>query len=112
MKYFEVTYLDEAIDFIRSLDKMEAKKILYNIGKAQQTKDPTIFKKLKGSDVWEFRAKVRGNQYRLFAFWDKENGAYVICTHGILKRTQKTPVKEINKAERIRKSYSNRRDKR
>jgi phage-related protein len=29
----------------------------------------------------------------------------VVCTHGILKKTQKTPKKEIEKAERIRKQY-------
>lgn len=29
----------------------------------------------------------------------------VIATHGILKKTQKTPLKEIRKAEEIRKQY-------
>jgi phage-related protein len=29
----------------------------------------------------------------------------VIATHGILKKTQKTPPKEIRKAEKIRKQY-------
>jgi phage-related protein len=29
----------------------------------------------------------------------------VLATHGILKKTQKTPQKEIDKAELIRKQY-------
>jgi len=29
----------------------------------------------------------------------------VIATHGILKKSQKTPAKEIRKAEKIRKLY-------
>ena len=44
---------------------------------------------------------------RLFAFWDTEEQALVIATHGIIKKTQKTPAKEIAKAERIRQEYLN-----
>ena len=39
------------------------------------------------------------------AFWDTEECALVIATHGVIKKTQKTPVKEIAKAEKIRKEY-------
>ena len=41
----------------------------------------------------------------LFAFWDNEEKAIVIATHGIVKKTQKTPSKEIKKAEEIMKLY-------
>lgn len=46
-------------------------------------------------------------QYRLLAFWDKVNGTdtLVIATHGFIKKTQKTPSKEIAKAEEIRTRY-------
>jgi len=45
--------------------------------------------------------------YRLFSFWDKSHGqeTLVVATHGILKKTQKTPPKEIKKADEIRKQY-------
>lgn len=43
--------------------------------------------------------------YRLFAFWDTEIEAIVVVTHGIVKKTQKTPQKEIVRAETIRKMY-------
>ena len=52
-------------------------------------------------------------QYRLLAFWDKVNGTdtLVIATHGFIKKTQKTPPKEIAKAEEIRTRYFNAKDK-
>lgn len=50
---------------------------------------------------------LRGICYRLFAFWDTEAETLVVATHGIVKKTQKTPKKEIEKAERIMKDYFN-----
>lgn len=46
-----------------------------------------------------------GISYRLFSFWDTGLDTLVIVTHGIVKKTQKTPSKEIAKAEEIRKEY-------
>lgn len=43
--------------------------------------------------------------YRLFAFWDTEANTLVVVTHSIIKKTHKTPFKEIAKAEQIRKLY-------
>lgn len=43
--------------------------------------------------------------YRLFAFWDKDGETLVIATHGLVKKSQKTPKREIEKAERIRIGY-------
>ena len=42
-----------------------------------------------------------------YLFWDNDEGALVIVTHGIIKKTQKTPSKEIAKAEAIMKEYFN-----
>lgn len=42
-----------------------------------------------------------------FLLWDTEEETLVIATHGIVKKTQKTPLKEISKAEEIRKEYFN-----
>ena len=67
--------------------------------------DKELFKKLENTEIWELRTLFNGICYRLFAFWDTENDALVIATHGIVKKTQKTPKKEIEKAERLRKEY-------
>lgn len=68
--------------------------------------DNELFKKLN-DNIWEFRTLYNGKAYRLFAFWDKVDGKdfIVITTYGILKKTQKTPSKEIDKSETIRKEY-------
>lgn len=57
----------------------------------------------------EFRTLFNKKQYRLFAFWDKSDNkvTIVIATHGIIKKTQKTPKKEINKATEIMNKYFN-----
>ncbi len=105
MKRFNVKYLPSAIEFLESIELKAAEKLFFNISKSQEINDPRIFKKLKSSNIWEFRAEYNSNEYRLFAFWDKQQNTLVICTHGITKKTQKTPKREIDKAEQLRKKY-------
>lgn len=79
---------------------------LYNIDKARLVNDPKLFKKLT-DDIWEFRTKYSGSQYRLFAFWDKtdKTDTLVVSTHGIIKKVSKVPKAEIEKAIQIRAEY-------
>jgi len=106
MKKFEVLFLTEARDFLLSLDEKSRDKIIFNIDKAKIKTDNELFKKLKG-EIWEFRTLFNKTYYRIFAFWDKENKheTLVLSTHGIIKKTGKTPEKEIEKAEQIRVKY-------
>ena len=102
----DVKYLPEAIEFMLSIDKAASKKLAYNVTKVcMGIKDKEIFKKLEGSDIWEFRALHSGNCYRLLSFWDTRSETLIVATHGIVKKSQKTPKKEIAKAEAIRKDY-------
>lgn len=105
---FEVELLPEAIEFLENLDDKTREKIYYNIKKSQFIIDNELFKKLT-EFIWEFRTLYNSKAYRLFAFWDKIDGreTLVVATHGILKKTQKTPPKEIEKAEEVRKQYFN-----
>lgn len=105
-KNFDVEFLEEAQEFLENLGEKERNKIYYNIRKAQYINDNELFKKLNDT-IWEFRTLYNSNSYRLFAFWDKskKNDTVVISTHGIIKKTQKTPTKEIEKAESIREEY-------
>ena len=85
---------------------MQAKKILYNIDRvAGGERNKELFKKLENSEIWEFRTLYNGIAYRLFAFWDTDMNTLVVATHGIIKKTQKTPKKEIARAEAIMKQY-------
>jgi phage-related protein len=110
MRYFETKFLDEVDEFISKLDQKTARKIIYNIDLAEQTNDPKLFKKLQ-NDIWEFRTKYAGLQIRLLAFWDKSDNkeTLVIATHGFVKKVDKVPIKEIERAERIRDMYFNNR---
>ena len=66
------------------------------------------FKKLPGTDdIWECRIAQGSNVYRLFAFFEK--GDLVILTHGIMKKTQKTPPQELRKAEEYKADWLQRR---
>ncbi len=103
---FEIELLPEAVDFLERLDEKARVKIYYNIKKAQFINDKELFKKINDL-IWEFRTYYNGISYRLFSFWDKSGGrkTLVVATHGILKKTQKTPIKEIRKAEKIMEQY-------
>lgn len=105
---FEVELLPEAVEFLEQLDDKTREKIYYNMRKAQLVTDPELFKKLN-DEIWEFRTLYSGKAYRLFSFWDKSTGkqTLVVATHGTLKKTQKTPSKEIKRAEEIRAQYFN-----
>lgn len=103
---FDIELLPEAIEFLENLDDKTREKVYYNIKKSQFVNDNKLLKKLNDF-IWEFRTLYKSKTYRLFSFWDKtdENEILIIATHGILKKTQKTPPKEIKKAEEIRKQY-------
>jgi len=105
---FDVIFLEQAIEFIEKLDSKTRNKIFYNIDKAKLINDPKLFKKLK-DEIWEFRTKYNGIQFRLFAFWDKteKSETLVISTHGMIKKVSKVPKTEIEKAEKLRVEYFN-----
>lgn len=106
MKYFETKFLEEADRFISTLDRKVIAKILYNIDLAEKNNDPRLFKKLD-NHIWEFRIRFNNTQIRLLAFWDKTNNqeTLVFATHGFIKKVNKIPLKEIEKAHKIRLKY-------
>lgn len=106
---FTVLYSDEADTFLSQQTEKVRAKILYNVARASYLNDPKVFKKLENTDIWEFRTLFDNIQYRLLAFWDKRNGrnTLVIATHGFIKKTQKTPLREIQHAKQIMDEYFN-----
>ena len=105
-RFFRTEFYEEVRTFMLSIESKAADKILWNIDHAEQTNDPRLFKKLS-DDIWEFRTKYQNLQYRLLAFWDKTDSedTLVLATHGIIKKTDKMPSKEIAKAKEIRNQY-------
>lgn len=110
---FDIELLPEAVEFLENLDDKTRVKIYYNLKKSQFVNDNELFKKLNDF-IWEFRTIYNSKAYRLFSFWDRSDGqqTLVVATHGILKKTQKTPAKEIKKAEDIREQYFDNKTKR
>jgi len=76
---------------------------------------PTVpqqyLKKLEGAEgIWEVRAEFGGDAFRLLGFWD--TGRLIILTNGFAKKTQKTPVREIELAVQRKHDYLNRKARR
>jgi len=67
----QVKFLEEAKEFLDSLDVKAREKIVYNIWKSRITNDKELFKKLH-DEIWEFRTKYKRIYYRLIAFRIKQ----------------------------------------
>jgi len=110
---FKVEFLEEASEFLDSLEEKVKYKIIYNITKARYSNDKALFKKLT-DEIWEFRTQFNKTHYRLFAFWDKseKTDTVVVSTHGLIKKTDKIPQGDLEKAERLRNRYFQLKNKR
>lgn len=113
MNKFNVIFLTEAREFLLELNEKSRDKIIFNIDRSRIKNDSDLFKKLKG-EIWEFRTFYNKTYFRIFAFWDKSEKieTLVLATHGLVKKTGKTPEKEIEKAENIRLRYFQLKNKR
>ncbi len=108
---FDVEYYEKedgtfpAEEFILSLDtKMQAKmfrelELLETFG--NELREP--HSKPLGDGIYEVRAKFASDITRVLYFFvvDKK----IILTNGFVKKTQKTPVNEIELAKKYRKDY-------
>lgn len=98
---FEVVLSEEVTKELLSLPLKHRTKILYNIRKSIFLNDAVLFKKLDEL-LWEFRTLYGGIHYRLLAVWGKENGnSKVFVLTLFIKKTNKTPLKELEKAKAI-----------
>lgn len=103
----KVKFLEEAQEYFLAQNKKIQKKFLFIFDKTQAGSKGDWFEKLKGSDgIYEFRLSDHLKFYRVFAFWDsEEKHTLIVCSHGFDKKSNKTPPKEIKKAEQIKKRY-------
>ena len=107
-KRIEVIFLKQAEEFTNSLEINPKRKLFQAMRKTRERLFEQWFTKLKSSDgIFEFRVDDSGKYYRLFAFWDTEEDemTLVVVTHGLIKKTNKTPLSEIQKAEQIKREY-------
>lgn len=99
---------EPAKDFLDNLDvKMRAKMLrtivlLQNNG--YELREP--YSKLLKNGIFELRAKVGSDISRVLYFFVV--GKKIVLTNGFIKKTQKTPTEEIERAELYRSEYLNR----
>ena len=96
--------------FLDSLPGQVAQKITWmlNLIEDLDVVPVTYFKKLVGTEeIWECRIQLGSNAYRIFCFFDGHS--VVVLTHGMIKKTQKIPRREIELAEAYRRDYLQRR---
>ncbi|MBO6535457.1 MAG: type II toxin-antitoxin system RelE/ParE family toxin [Balneolaceae bacterium] len=89
-----------------SLSSKHAQKVIWVLELVESLNQVPIqyFKKLKNTDdLWEIRARVGSNSFRLLGFIDNEE--FVVLTNGFSKKSQKTPKKEIDLAEQRKADY-------
>lgn len=99
-------YEDYYLDFFQTL-KPEVKKkfnwTLQLIATVERIPEKYFKHMTNSSGIFEIRVEVGTNIYRVFSFFDKGN--LIILVNGFQKKTQKTPKKEIELAEKLKKQY-------
>lgn len=95
MKKFEVAFFGEALEFIEQLPETDKAKILAS-AKIMETDFDVVYTKLLRTPIRELVVK----KYRIL-FFIKKNTIYFV--RGFIKKSQKTPVREIEKAENVYK---------
>jgi phage-related protein len=96
-------------EFIDSLPGKVAQKIVWVLKLLEDLEivPSSYFKKLVGTEeIWECRIQFGSNTYRIFCFFIDNS---VILTHGFVKKSQKTPAGEIERAEAYRRDFLKRR---
>jgi phage-related protein len=96
-------------EFLDSLPSKHAQKVTWVLELVEKLDQVPVqyFKKLKSTnDIWEVRARIGSNSFRLLGFIDDDE--FVILTNGFSKKSQKTPKQEIEVAEQRKADYLSR----
>lgn len=109
MKYREViAYKSYFEDFFKEQSSKVQDKIIKILDLIEQVEriPVTYFKYIEGTEgLFEIRVILNGNIFRIFCFFD--GNKLIVLLSGFQKKTQKTPKREIERAERIRAEYYN-----
>ena len=113
---FEVEFYETADgnqparNFLLSLDKKMRAKMSHMIILLQdngfELREP--YSKHLGNGLFELRAKIGSDISRVLYFF--YIGRRIILTNGYIKKSQKTPVREIERAQRYRSDYLKRKE--
>ncbi|MBO7588822.1 MAG: type II toxin-antitoxin system RelE/ParE family toxin [Bacteroidaceae bacterium] len=101
-----VVFEDHFKEFRKTLDKEALKKLYQALTLIMKVEVVPIrfLKAIKGrKGLYEIRSEYEGNIYRVFCCFDEGN--LVILFNGFQKKTQKTPIEQLDKAEALMKKY-------
>jgi phage-related protein len=96
-------------EFLDSLPDKVGQKVVWVLKLIQDLEmiPSAYLKKLEATDdMWECRVRLGSNAYRFLAFFSKS--AVIVLTHGFSKKSQKTPRREIERAEAYKKDFMRR----
>jgi phage-related protein len=99
-------YKDYFNDFYDKQTTKVQRKILWTLKVIEDLERiPEIyFKHLEGTNgLFEIRVQSGSDIFRIFCFFDDNN--LVVIGHGFQKKAQKTPHREIERAEKIKLEY-------
>lgn len=99
-----ITYGGYFEAFLQTLSEKEVRKLDYIIS-LLETEDrlPVRFIKFIRDGLYELRMEYNSNIYRVFFIFDE--GQIVVLFNGFQKKSQKTPMNEIEKALKIKEAY-------
>ena len=106
-----ISYKDNFVDFYKSQDDKIQRKIEYVLDLVRYEKQvpKKFFISLTNTDgIYEVRVITAFKSIRILCFHD--DGNLVVLTNCFIKKTQKTPKKEIKIAERLKKEYLKEKD--
>jgi phage-related protein len=99
-------YKDYFFDFFDAQNTKVKQKIAWTLDLiCEIDRVPEKFlKHLEGTEgLYEIRVQTGNNIFRIFCFFDE--GKLVVILNGFQKKSNKTPEKEIERAEKLRKEY-------
>ena len=104
MKRRILTYGGYFEAFMSSLKETEQEKIQYGLLLLKtQDRLPKKFVKHIRDGIYELRTEYGGNIFRVFFIFDE--GKIIVLFNGFQKKSQKTPLTEIDKALKIKEAY-------
>ena len=101
-----IAYKNYFIDFYRIQDEKVQEKIGYvlDLVRFERQVPKKFFKALEGTNgIYEIRVITTFKSIRILCFLDEGN--LVVLTNCFVKKTQKTPKKEIQIAENLKKEF-------
>lgn len=105
-------YKHHYLDFFEKLKPEVKKKFNWTLKliSTMERVPEKYFKHLTGTNgIYEIRVEVGTDIYRVFCFFDK--GYLIIILNGFQKKQPKTPLNEIELAEKLKKQYFNEKEK-